>query len=130
MIDLNWDLSALYENEIALSADLENAKERAKSFEMVCKGKFKSLHVNEFLEAIREYEAINETLGRIMTYAFLNFATDSDKGGFYAKYQNEYTKIAEHLLFFELEFNTLPKTKQEEFIAASASTPPTSARTG
>ena len=121
MINLNWDLSALYENETALNMDLENAKERAKSFEMVCKGKFKTLHVNEFLEAIREYEAINETLGRIMTYAFLNFATDSDKGGFYAKYQKEYTKIAEHLLFFELEFNNLPKAKQEEFIATCSS---------
>ena len=117
---MNWDLSALYENEAALNQDLENAKQRAKSFEGVCKGKLKALHVNEFLEAIREYESINETLGRIMTYDFLQFATDSDKGGFYAKYQNEYTKIAEYLLFFELEFNTLSKPKQEEFISASS----------
>jgi len=116
---LNWDLSILYANENALDADVEEARERAKSFEAVCKGKIKTLHVNEFLEAIREYEAINEMLGRIMTYAFLTFATDSDKGGFYAKYQNEYTKIAECLLFFELEFNTLPKSKQEEFVASS-----------
>lgn len=82
-------LSALYENEKALEADLENARVRAKRFQSVCKSKLKTLHVNEFLESIREYEMINEVLGRIMTYAYLCFATDSDKGGFYAKYQNE-----------------------------------------
>lgn len=117
---MTWNLSALYENEKALERDLDNARARAKSFQSVCKGKLKTLHVNEFLESIREYESINEVLGRIMTYAFLNFATDSDKGSFYAKYQNEYTKIAEDLLFFPLEFNTLSRTRQEEFIAASS----------
>lgn len=116
---MKWDLSALYENEKELTHDLEDAKQRAKSFQSLFKGKLKSLHVNEFLETICEYEALNEKLGRIMTYAFLTFATDSDKGGFYAKYQNEYTKIAENLLFFELEFNTLTKLKQEEFINAT-----------
>ena len=54
-----------------------------------------------------------------MTYAFLNFATDSDKGGFFARYQQEQSRIGEHLLFFELEFNKLTKTKQEELIALS-----------
>ncbi len=115
---MNWDLSALYENEALLEADLKDAATRAKSFECVCKGKLKELHVNEFLESIREYEAINEKLGRIMTYAFLKFATNSDNGGFYAKYQQAHTNIAENLLFFELEFNKLSKPKQEELIAS------------
>lgn len=118
-INLNWDLSALYENETVLEADLRDAASRAKSFASVCKGKLKELHVNEFLESIREYESINETLGRIMTYAFLKFATNSDNGGFYAKYQQAHSTIAEDLLFFELEFNKLSKPKQEELIAAT-----------
>ncbi len=116
---MNWDLSALYENENALETDLLDAKNRAISFENVCKGKLKELHVNEFLESIREYESINEKLGRIMTYAFLKFATNSDNGSFYARYQQEHSSIAEHLLFFELEFNKLTKPKQEELIASS-----------
>lgn len=116
---MNWDLSALYENETLLEADLKDATSRAKSFESVYKSRLKELHVNEFLESIREYEAINETLGRIMTYAFLKFATNSDNGGFYAKYQQAHTNIAENLLFFELEFNKLSKPKQEELITAT-----------
>lgn len=117
---MNWDLSSLYENETLLEADLKDAATRAKSFESVCKGKLKELHVNEFLESIREYESINEKLGRIMTYAFLKFATNSDNGGFYAKYQQAHSNIAENLLFFELEFNKLSKPKQEELIASAA----------
>ena len=81
---MNWDLSALYKHESDLEADLNEARNRAIGFENVCKGKLKELSGHEFLESIREYEAINEILGRIMTYAFLNFATDSDKGGFFA----------------------------------------------
>ena len=117
---MNWDLSVLYVNENALDDDVKESRIRAKNFQTVYKNKLKTLHVNEFLEAIGEYETINEMLGRIMTYAFLNFATDSDKGGFYAKYQNEYTDIAELLLFFQLEFNTLGTLKQEEFIVSSS----------
>ena len=116
---LNWDLSSLYENEALLEADLNDAATRAKSLESVCKGKLKVLHVNEFLESIREYESINEKLGRIMTYAFLKFATNSDNGSFYAKYQQAHSNIAENLLFFELEFNKLSKPKQEELIASA-----------
>lgn len=116
---MNWDLSALYENEPALEADLSNARSRAISFENVCKGKLKELTINEFLESIREYEAIQETLGRIMTYAYLKFATDSDNGAFLAKYQLEQSRIGEHLIFFELEFNKLSKAKQEELIAST-----------
>ncbi|MBP6497981.1 MAG: M3 family oligoendopeptidase [Campylobacteraceae bacterium] len=118
---MNWDLSALYKNEIVLDKDLYDAMQRAKNFASVCKGKLGALSENEFLEAIREYESINQTLGRVLTYAFLKFAQNSDNGGFYAKYQQEYTNIAEFLLFFELEFNKIPKPKQEALIAATPS---------
>ncbi len=113
---MNWDLNALYENNKKLDIDLEEAKVKAKNFEKMYKGCLKNLNSNEFLEAIREYEKISQILGKIMTYSFLKFATDSSNGGFYAKYQNEYTKVSEFLLFFELEFNHLSKLKQKEFI--------------
>ena len=104
-----------------MDKDLYDAMQRAKNFASVCKGKLGALSENEFLEAIREYESINQTLGRVLTYAFLKFAQNSDNGGFYAKYQQEYTNIAEFLLFFELEFNKIPKPKQEALIAATPS---------
>lgn len=116
---MNWDLSALYTSDEKLDIDLEIAKTKAQNFEKMYKNGLKNLSSNEFIEAIREYENISQILGKIMTYAFLKFATNSDNGGFYAKYQNEYTKVSEFLLFFELEFNRLTKVKQKEFIENS-----------
>lgn len=113
---MNWNLNALYVDEKQLDYDVENAKQKAKNFEGVCKNRLKLLSTEEFKEALRQYESISEILGKIMTYAFLKFATDSTNGPFYAKYQNEYTNISEHLLFFELEFNRLTKEKQQEHI--------------
>jgi len=113
---LNWDLEALYKDENDLDKDLIRAKQKAETFEKMYKNRLKSLNSSEFIEAIREYECISEILGKIMTYAFLKFATDSSNGAFYAKYQNEYTIVSEFLLFFELEFNRLSKVKQQEFI--------------
>jgi len=111
-LNLNWDLNALYKSDEKLDIDLELAKTKAKNFEKMYKNGLKNLNSNEFIEAIREYENISQILGKIMTYAFLKFATNSDNGGFYAKYQNEYTNVSEFLLFFELEFNRLSKAKQ------------------
>ena len=113
---MNWDLSALYKSENDLENDLLRAKQKAETFEKMYKNRLKSLSSGEFIEALREYECISEILGKIMTYAFLKFATDSSNGAFYAKYQNEYTKVSEFLLFFELEFNKLSRAKQQEFI--------------
>ncbi|MDD3342258.1 MAG: M3 family oligoendopeptidase [Sulfurospirillaceae bacterium] len=116
---MNWDLSSLYENETALEQDSIDVAQRAIGFESVYKSKLKEISPREFLEAIREYESINQVLGKIMTYAFLKFAQNSNNGAFYAKYQQKQAQIAEHLLFFELEFNKLTKIKQDEFISFS-----------
>lgn len=113
---MNWDLTALYKNEDELKTDLEKANKKAINFEKMYKNNLKSLNSSEFLEALREYECVSEILAKMMTYAFLKFATDSNNGPFYAKYQNEYTSVSEFLIFFELEFNRLTKSKQKEFI--------------
>lgn len=111
-----WCLDALFRDEIALEKTLKEAQERSMRFETLFKGNLKTVRASDFLEAIRAYEAILELLGRIMTYAYLRFATDANEGAFLAKYQQETSKIQEKLLFFELEFNRLPKITQNQFI--------------
>lgn len=116
---LNWNLSALYADEKRLERDVENVKTKAINFEKLCKNRLKTLSTSEFAEAIREYEDISEILGKIGTYAFLKFATDSSNGPFFAKYQKICADTAEYTLFFELEFNRLTKIKQQELIDAT-----------
>lgn len=117
---MTWDLKALYKDEKELEKDVTIAQDKAKSFESICKNRLKLLSASEFIEVLREYECISQTLGKFMTYAFLKFAGDSTNGSFYAKYQTLYSQISEYLIFFELEFNRLPKAKQEEFIDATS----------
>lgn len=118
-INTKWNLDALYGSEELLLNALKNIKISSKNFEKIYKNSLKILHVNEFLEAIKEYESISEKLGKIMTFAFLKFAQNSDNNIFYSKCNNETTKCSEHLLFFELEFNKLPIDKQKSIISFS-----------
>lgn len=119
MSKTTWCLDDLFENEASLEAALKEAETCAKRFESLFKGNLKQISEEDFTETMGAYEGILETLGRIMTYAFLRFAEDSSNGSLLAKYQNATTKIYESLLFFELEFNRLAKSHQANLIQAS-----------
>lgn len=114
-----WDLTHLYLNDENLYEDLERVKLSAKEFENVYKGTFKDLKSKAFLVALDEYESISESIGRIGTYAYLKFASDSRNGGFLAKIQKELSLIEENLVFFELEFNQIDENRQNKIISKS-----------
>ena len=61
-------------------------------------------------EMIRAYEALQDLMGRIMSYASLLYAGDTSdpaRAKFYGDAQEKMTEIAGELLFFELELNRL-----------------------
>lgn len=116
---MEWDLKALFENVEELDLELQRAKKRAEEFSKKYQNRLKKLKAEEFLKAIKKYEDICLSLSKIMSYAYLEFATDTKKGSFLAKYQKSTTEIFENLLFFELEFNSLDKKNQKTFIAYS-----------
>ncbi len=112
-----WRLEAIFNTDKDLETTSTNVQNRIEEFYKNYSLKLEKLNNDEFLKALEEYEGIMQTLGDIMTYSFLKFATNSDEGVFYAKYQEFYTKVSEKTLFFELEFNRLEDKKQDEFIA-------------
>lgn len=113
---MQWDLSSLFADTLELEKTLKDTASRAHIFKQRYKNTLASLSSDEFLAALGEFEAIKQTLGKIMTYAFLLFASDTNNGSLYAHYQKETTDIEEHLLFFELEFNQIEKEQQNELI--------------
>jgi oligoendopeptidase F len=112
---MNWDLTHLFSSIEEVDSLLEKAKKEAEEFYNL-KGKLKEFNVFEFQKALNKYIDINEKLSRVMTYIYLQFATDTTKGNLLSKYETIVTKIEENLLFFELEFAKLPDTKQIQFI--------------
>ena len=116
-----WNLADLYQGLEApeFKADLEKATHAAKDFATDYQGKLVALldrpDANQELHrAIARYEAIDDVLGRIISYAGLVYSgdtTDPVKAKFYGDTQDALTRISTDLLFFPLELNRLDDQK-------------------
>jgi len=113
---MNWDLTHIFNSLQEADFLLNEAENEAEWFNKKYKEKLASLNVYEFLEALNSYIDINEKISRVMTYIYLQFATDTSKGNLLSKYEEKSSKIEEKLLFFELEFTKLSEEKQIHFI--------------
>jgi oligoendopeptidase F len=74
-------------------------------------------------QAISDYEAMWERLGRVTSYAGLVFSGDAQdpaNGRFYQTTQERVTTISSHLLFFTLELNRLEDAALEAKVGGSA----------
>ena len=74
-----WDLRDLYPatDSPELAADLDRADQLARDFAAAHAGKLATHSGAELAAAIGQYEAIEEILGRVMSYAQLQFSSDS-----------------------------------------------------
>ncbi|HSR55203.1 MAG TPA: M3 family oligoendopeptidase [Alphaproteobacteria bacterium] len=109
-----WNLGDLYSGPGSqqLARDLTRAERRAARFEKANKGRLQRMSGKRLGEAVREFEAIDEILGKVMSYAQLLHAcnvSDPKVGQFYQTTAERVNAIATRLLFFTLELNRLPE---------------------
>lgn len=107
-----WDLADLYPatDSAELTADLDKAAKDSRGFSDRYKGKLAGLSGDALGAAIAEYEAIDEIMGRIMSYAQLVYAgnvSDPEVGRFYQSMQERVNDISADVLFFSLELNEI-----------------------
>jgi oligoendopeptidase F len=127
-----WDLTHLYPSmdSVEFIADIERAARDAARFAQRYRGRLSAM-----LEApgggaalhacIAEYEALDDVIGRIMSYAGLVYSgdtTDPLRAKFYGDAQERITTISTELLFFTLELNRLDDAALDK----AASEPPLS----
>ena len=112
---IKWDLSDLYLglDDPQIKKDLEVALARAREFEIECRGKVNSDGISSsmLLGALEELESITEKIGKLLSYAYLEFAADTSNpkcGAFLKFVEEKSTEIRKHLIFFELEWIALP----------------------
>jgi len=112
---ITWNLSDLYLNleDPQIEKDFKDAFSKAKSFEEKYRGKINSETITPtfLLKAVKELESISEQTGKLISYAYLLFATDTSNpkhGAFLQSIQEKTTEIRKHLMFFELEWIALP----------------------
>jgi len=116
---MNWDLNPLFNNIQEADKLLQTAKNEAIEFNKNYKNGLENLNVFEFQKVLNSYIEISEKISRVMTYIYLQFATDTSKGNLLSKYETLSTQVEEYLMFFELEFTKLPPQKQFQFIEHS-----------
>ncbi len=111
-----WRLDDLYASpdDPAFAYDLARAEAECKVFSDAYRGKIEELAKDatgeKLAEAVKRYEALEELLGRVMSYAGLRYAEDTSdpaRGKFYGDAQEKITNASSNLLFFELELNKL-----------------------
>ncbi len=120
-----WDLNDLYAgmDSPELEEDFQAAEREAKAFAEQHEGKVASLSAEGLAEAIAAYEAQDERLTRIISYAGLLHAGDQldpEIGAFYQNAQERVTTISSHILFFTLELNKVDDAIVERWLKAPA----------
>jgi oligoendopeptidase F len=111
-----WNLGDLYPSADSpeLNQDLQKATADAESFAARYQGKLAALSTNEgpagLYSCLKEFEALQDRLGRIGSFAFLNYVTKVDdpaRAKFFGDVQEKLTNIGAKLLFLSLEINRL-----------------------
>jgi oligoendopeptidase F len=112
-----WNLDDLYCGlaDPAIKRDLDSADAECVAFEEAYKGKLADLARAAdagaaLAEAVRRYEAIDDRMGKIGSYASLLHAGDTvdpARTKFYGDVQERITAASIHLLFFTLELNRI-----------------------
>jgi oligoendopeptidase F len=108
-----WNLDDLYAgmDSPEVERDLAAADADCAAFEHDFKGKLAAMAAGEgaaLAEAVKRYEALEDKLGRLISYAQLVYAgntTDPKRAKFYGDVQERLTAASIHLLFFTLELN-------------------------
>jgi oligoendopeptidase F len=125
-----WNLDDLYPgmDSPELKWDLENVAARCVDFEADFKGRLAALAAGPgggqaLVAAVKRYEAMDDKLGRLISYASLVYAgdtTDPQRAKFYGDLQERITTASLHLLFFTLELNRIDDAVLEAAMADPA----------
>jgi oligoendopeptidase F len=107
-----WDLTDLYESPdcSALEKDLSQCETESKALEARCRGRMAEMSGEDLGGVLLDYEAIQERLSRILSYAQLTYSSnmsDPAIGRFYQSMQERATEISARLVFFTLELNLI-----------------------
>lgn len=121
--NIHWNLSDLYPGTDSkeLKADREKVIERAKKFNEEYRGKVSGMSHEDFSEALLKYEEIIQIMGRIGSFAYLQWSTSTEdpKLGKFLQASNELSsEVSQDLTFFNVEWLQLSDEKAGQIIGS------------
>ncbi len=120
-----WNLGDLYAgpDSPVFAADLANAAAKSAAFSAQYKGKLANMDGAGLAAAVKEYEALNDLVGRLGSYAQLYYVgdtTEASRSKFYGDVNSKITDLSTGLLFFELEMNVIDDAVLEKAMQVPA----------
>jgi oligoendopeptidase F len=116
-----WNLADLYSglDDPRIARDLDRSDAESLAFEEAYRGKLAGLAEGPqagpaLTQAVKRYEALDDLIGRLISYAGLVHAGDTvdpARAKFYGDVQDRITAASTHLLFFVLELNRVDDGK-------------------
>ncbi|MDG4476685.1 M3 family oligoendopeptidase [Thiovibrio frasassiensis] len=120
--EIFWQLGDLYQSieDPKIEADIAWCEKEAQSINKQCGGKVASLGASELLDLVMRLEQLETVMGKLATYAFLNFTTqigNAAAGAFLQKIKEAGSRIGRETVFFELEWSKLENSLATTLLA-------------
>jgi oligoendopeptidase F len=121
--NINWDLSDLYKSgdDPQLKKDKEELLNEADVFASKYKGRIAELSPSEFKEMLEEYEALQDKGGKIGSFAYLQWSTDTGNAAYGKLVQesNELgSELSQKLVFLNVEWMKVSEEEAQKLIDA------------
>lgn len=111
-----WNLDDLYSgiDDPQIQSDLEQAQQLSSSFSKQYQGVITKSDAATLAQSLRDYEALEDLIGKLGSYAYLIFAEnmdDGEKSRFYQDISEKINAISADLVFYTLELNQISDEK-------------------
>ena len=121
--DVRWDLTDLFDSVEALDGALATAEAEAEAIAGESRGTLASLPAAGLAALLDRIAGVIDAAGRAYAYASLDWSTDTEdpaRGALLQRVQEAYTRIAQHLLFVEVEWARLDEDRAAALLADPA----------
>jgi len=121
-VDVLWQLADLYKksDDPQVDADIAWCEQEAGAIRAGFAGRVASLAAGELHALVTRLEALETRLGKIATFAFLNFTTQTKNaaaGAFLQKIKEAGSRIGRETVFFELEWSKVDEKTAGSLLA-------------
>ena len=120
--EVEWNLTDLYSgyDDPVIEKDISFCQDEAKAINTDYANRLENIGAAELQALVVRLENLEIRLGRLFTFAFLNFAThthDQKVSAFLQRMREVGSSIGKDTVFFELAWNKLDKEKTETLLA-------------
>jgi oligoendopeptidase F len=116
--EVKWNLTDLYSgyDDPVIEVDISFCQDEAKAINNNYANRMDNLTAEELNELVARFEKLEIKLGKLFTFAFLNFAThthDQQVSAFLQRMREVGSSIGKDTVFFELAWNMVPLEKAD-----------------